>query len=324
MKQPLIITSSLSTDNWGLARIIRRSPPWDKLKPNFPVSTFFECTRDGTGVDLYLVDGVIQHTHQEFSNRITAIGTNRGLPSDKHGNLIASLSAGSTVGTARGATLWSCPWYGSISNGSASTMAAALNEVLTHYLSRPEINQPAVVNMSFTTGTSSAIATVVSNMIDAGMVLVAGAGNEGKDLTTSTSNVPAVLPDVIAVGASSWADLPMYYGISSGIFKTNFGSRIDITAPGEWLRVADNLSDDSYRLATASTSGAAAVVSGAIACMLQGHGRLTSRAQVQAVRDFVKDTATQGHIQNPPRYGITLPDRLLYLDPLATFEGLNL
>ncbi|UWU17010.1 hypothetical protein N2599_29865 (plasmid) [Rhizobium sullae] len=48
--------------------------------------------------------------------------------------------------------------------------------------------------------------------------------------------------------------------------------------------------------------------------MLQGHNRLTSRSQVQAVKAKLLANATTGKLRSA--FGLSpLPDKILYLDP---------
>ena len=61
---------------------------------------------------------------------------------------------------------------------------------------------------------------------DAGVTCVAAAGNEADDLDV-TPHTPAVVPHVITVGSIGEQDLPSGY--------TNFGSMVDVCAPGEGI-----------------------------------------------------------------------------------------
>jgi subtilisin family serine protease len=309
-RQSLAIDESLTTANWGIARIIRRAPPWSAAKPRFPLAndTFFECARDGAGVDIYIADSGIRAGHDEFGGRATVIS---GAYSDSddpygHGTSCLSLAAGNTVGVARGASLFSSQCLDSSGAGTESGLIACLGHILTHYNGR---SGPAVLSLSLNFG-SSTIASAIGDLIDAGVVVVASAGNGMSDLATVNA-YPAEVTDVICVGGIGVADIP-YYRCTDG---TNWGTRIDVSAPAQRQWTAERATASSYRNFT-GTSGACPLVAGAIACMLQGHARLTTRAQVQAIRAHVMAEATTGRLTN--QFGITLPDRILYLDPLQT------
>ncbi|WP_407342810.1 S8 family serine peptidase [Pengzhenrongella phosphoraccumulans] len=179
-----------------------------------------------------------------------------------------------------------------------SQVIAALDWVTQH---RAE-NNVRVVNLSF--GTTAVepyqvdpLAAAAERAWRSGIVVVASGGNDGRRAGTLTS--PATDPCLIAVGASDTT------GIASGRSPSvaEFSSRgtadrhVDLVAPGRSVvalrapgsfvdrshpegRVAD---DDAARLMRGSgTSQAAAVVSGAVALLLQANPDL-SPDQVKSI-----------------------------------------
>lgn len=324
MTQPLSLNTALTGESWGLARIIRRNAPWNVDHIQLPMETYFRCVRDGAGVDVYHFDSGIRTTHDEFGGRATvvydAVGGGGGGDPDGHGTFTASQIVGATVGIARGAEIFSFRLQTNLS-GSAGAMIEAAEEALNHYASRAGLNRPAVANFSAQVASNS-VNTAIGALIDAGMVVVASAGNEGQELGVGLSWYPALTTDAICVGASGMADIPLYVlrdsGFNAGLMSiTNFGAAIDIMAPGHHARAAGIASDSDYVHFFASTSGACAYVSGVVACMLQGHDRLTSRADVQAVRAALLANATTGKLREA--FGLSpLPDKILYLDPDQT------
>ena len=311
--QPLEINAALDSASWGIARVIRRRAPWPVRRLQFPRSTFFRCVRTGAGVDLYVVDTGVLPGHDEFSGRAASIyeyyssggaGDNHG-----HGSGVASCAAGATVGLARAVSIWSCKVLDSDNAGTNAGLISGLSQVLTHYAGR---SRPAVCNLSLG-GFGAAVNSAVSDLIDAGIVVCASAGNLGADLGAVEYYPAESDPDAIVVGGTNPADSAFYRTGSA----SNYGTRIDVSAPGIAIRQATIGASDAFTLRT-GTSFSVAFASGAVACMLTGHAKLTGRAQVQAVRAYVRDQATTGRAQPSPSLGLDLPDRLLYLDPSLT------
>lgn len=317
--QALSFGPDWSGDSWPLARVIRRAAPWDVDHLRHPINTFFTCARDGSGVDIYFLDSGINTSHIEFSggrfeNTYFPFGLGEG-----HGSMTASASAGNTCGVARGALVFCFQWINSTSGFLADALTA-LGQIDTHYAGRAGLNRPAVLAMEFDgTGSSSAFEAAVSDLIDDGMVCLGAAGNAGAEISSGT-HYPMTYTDVICVGGIGPADLPGYFlrpNSIGGLSRTNWGARVDVMAPGQLQRCAQWDDNSNYVVFGGSTSGALAVAAGVVACMLEGHGRLSTRTEVQAVRNHVISTATTGALRNPAGYGMTtLPDRILYLDPV--------
>lgn len=306
------LTSNLSGGgSWGVARHIRRRAPWPTRRLQFPWTTYYRCARDGTGVDVYSLDTGLRTTHEQFSGRATMVweGVSSGGVGDNngHGTGTGSCAVGTTVGFASGSLIWGFKCLGSDNTGSASTLITGMGEVLTHYNDRSATNRPAVLNMSLVFSSGS-FSTAVAALIDAGVVVVACAGNSRRDLATITVFPAESDPDVLVVGGINAADWPYYYNASG----SNWGARVDVSAASSRVVCAGNGADDAYQTVNGTSFGCG-LTTGAVACMLQGHSRLTSRAEVQAVRAHVRATATIGRITNS--WGITLPDRILYLNP---------
>lgn len=89
-----------------------------------------------------------------------------------------------------------------------------------------------VINMSLGNYTeSSSVKEAVEKAIKKGIVVVASAGNDGKD---AYNHYPSNYPDVISVAAFNSSDKP--WSNSSNGKKTNYGSSIDISAPGSLIK----------------------------------------------------------------------------------------
>ena len=99
---------------------------------------------------------------------------------------------------------------------------------------------PAVANMSLGGGVSTALDTAVRNSIAAGVTYAIAAGNSNQNANNSS---PARVAEAITVGASTQTDARASF--------SNFGSVVDIFAPGAGILSAYRTSDT----ATATLSG---------------------------------------------------------------------
>lgn len=318
--QDLLITPDMAGDNWALARIIRRAPPWNTRRP-VPAETFFDCVRDGTGTDIYLCDTGVDVAHASFGGRVSIMWSATGVPPSDgdwsgHGTGTMGCALADLVGVARGATGFMCR-IATDASGSATTanLLSALGEILAHYSSRFGLNRPAVCSVSYSFS-SSTVNAAFTDLMNAGMVIFGSAGNDKTDLST-IDVFPAETPWAICAGGINIADRPYYTG-SNG---TNWGllDEIDISAPAQFVRLVRRTGDGGGFRTANGTSYAAPLAAGVVACMLQGHNRPTSMAQVQAIRAQLIANATTGKRVNA--FGITIPDRILYLDPYQTAPG---
>ena len=141
-----------------------------------------------------------------------------------------------------------------------------------------------VINMSFGAFSSSfVLQDFCQYAFQKGCVLVAAAGNED-----SAVNYPAAYDNYcLAVGATNANDTR----VSNSSWGSNFGSELDVVAPGEWVfgaafdpEKADEL--DWYQWA-GGTSAATPIVAGAAALLLSNKPMLTN----QQVMDLVRFTA---------------------------------
>jgi thermitase len=96
--------------------------------------------------------------------------------------------------------------------GSSSGLANGINWAVN--------NGAKVINMSLAVGASTTLETAVNNAWNAGVVLVAAAGNG----SNTTMMYPAAYPNVIAVGATDNND-------KKASFST-YGPWVDVAAPG--------------------------------------------------------------------------------------------
>jgi subtilisin family serine protease len=130
-------------------------------------------------------------------------------------------------------------------------------------------------------------------LVDDGMIVVGAAGNQNRDACLYS---PASEPSIISVGASDRSELRASY--------SNFGTCVDLFAPGSDLVGAWAGSTTTYR-SSSGTSNAAPIVSGIVATMLQREPTLTQ----QQVEQRLVANATSGALFN---IGVGSPNLLAF------------
>lgn len=129
-----------------------------------------------------------------------------------------------------------------------------------------------VINMSLSAeaAPSKSLKEEVQKAIDAGIVVVASAGNDKKD---ASGYSPASIPDIITVAAVNSSNKPSTYDDGKG---TNYGSIVDISAPGS--SIYSTMPDNEFA-SKSGTSMAAPFVSAA-AAILKSTNKSLSHARI--------------------------------------------
>ena len=201
-------------------------------------------------INIAIIDSGINYNHELFKNRVvrTKIDFSNDNSSDEmdkfgHGTAVAGAIAKSTPSNVK---ISAYKFYDSNGNGTASEALIALE-----YIKQLK-NKPDIINCSF--ATRSGLGTVVDELVNMGVTVVAGAGNEHKEVYQQ----PAKFDSVITVAATN------QYG--NAWSSSNYGACVDISAPGEHIYTADIENDSSYTfyngtsLSTPFVSAAAAYV----------------------------------------------------------------
>lgn len=250
---------------WGLDRIDQRDLPLDGT---------FAWPDPSATVAVYVVDTGVLASHAEFSGRIgagyDAIGDGQGSNDcNGHGTHVAGTAAGSTWGVAKTATVHPVRVLDCAGYGDWGGIIAGLDWI------RGTAQAPAVANMSLGGpgwgDPDGAVDLSVQNLVDAGVVVVAAAGNQGADACLMT---PARAPAAITVAATAGDDGRAWY--------SNHGSCVDLFAPGSGITSAWHTATNATWVLD-GTSMAAPHVAGAAALYLGAPGNaLHSPAQVTA------------------------------------------
>ena len=286
---------------------------------------------DGTGVGVAVIDSGVTAWHDDLTGasggqRVAAFvdfvnGRTSPYDDSGHGTHVAGIvagngfdSGGARAGIAPGASLIVLKALDASGGGRISNVIAALDYVLAN----KDALKIRIVNLSLASAViqsynTDPLTVAAKKVVNAGIVVVAAAGNMGTDAQgrifykgiTSPGNAPWVL----TVGASSHmgttdrSDDTMAVFSSRGPTAVDNAAKPDIVAPGVGIESLSDPTSAFYTTKSASllsgtvatsylpylsltgTSMSAPVVAGTIALMLQANPSLTPNA-VKAVLEY--------------------------------------
>ena len=279
------------TPTWGLDRIDQRDLPLDNN---------YHYNYTGAGVHAFIIDTGIRSSHGEFADRWqqgknfvaknwrSAPDANDTEDCNGHGTHVAATVGGTTYGVAKGVTLIPVRVLDCRGSGSWSGVIAGIN-----YVAGSDSNLKRVANMSLGGGASDAVDAAVEGAVAAGVTMVVAAGNDGADACNSS---PARAPKAITVGATGSSDARTSW--------SNYGTCVDIFAPGLGITSAWNTSDSATNTIS-GTSMASPHVTGVAALALAAD----STATPTAVTTLITGTATADVVTSE---GSGSPNKLLY------------
>lgn len=243
--------------SWGLDRINQRTLPLDGNANLGPYT--------GSGVDVYILDSGIRTTHDEFQGRafcsLNVVDRQSTVCSDGtgHGTHVAGIIGGRTYGVAPGTRLHSVKVLDQNGEGYSSWVLEGLEHVVSRAL---QTTRPVVVNLSLGAKNSDALNAAVDAAAAVGVVFVVSAGNEG---INACQKAPAGSEMAITVASLEKNDSPSSF--------SNYGSCVDIFAPGTEIVSASGQGDNRSRTMT-GTSQAAPHVAGVAALYLERNPNL--------------------------------------------------
>ncbi|MFM7125446.1 MAG: S8 family peptidase [Actinomycetota bacterium] len=239
------ITQSGAT--WGLDRVDQANLPLN--------GTYQYPDSQGSGVNAYIIDTGILAGHVELSGRVkpgfSSIKDRRGTADcNGHGTHVAGTVAGTAFGVAKSASVVPVRVLDCRGSGTWSGVIAGIDWTARNHV------KPAVANMSLGGGASASVDDAVRKLVAAGVTVVVAAGNSNVDACTAS---PARESSAVTVGATQSNDARASY--------SNFGTCLDIFAPGTNITSAWNTSTTSTRTIS-GTSMASPHVAGVAALLL--------------------------------------------------------
>jgi serine protease AprX len=301
---------------------------------------------DGAGIGVAILDSGVTPWHDDLTGApetaqrvdrfVDYVGARDAAYDDYgHGTHVAGTvagngfdSGGARAGIAPGARLTVLKVLDSAGRGYISDVIAALEYVVAH---KDALNI-RVVNLSlaapaYETYDVDPLTVAAKHLVDAGVVVIASAGNAGRNAKGATVygsvGAPGNAPWVLTVGASSHsgtvdrADDSIAAFSSRGPAVAGNAAKPDVVAPGVGIEslsdpdsalysirasfLLDGVIATPFRpyLSLSGTSMSAPVVSGTVALMLQANPALTPN-QVKAILQYTAqvypgyDTLTQG------------------------------
>lgn len=219
-----------------------------------------------SNINIAVVDSGINYNHELFKNRIVRTKMdfsteNSGDEMDTydHGTLVSGTIVKSTPSNVK---LYNYKIYNSQGKSTSSIALSAFE-----YIKQLK-NKPDIINCSI--GFGSGLGTVIDELVDMGITVVAAAGNDRKEVWYQ----PAIFDSAITVAATN------YY--SKACSFSNYGAKVDISAPGEYIHTVDKNSNSDYTFAN-GTSFAAPIVSAAAAYVLMEHRNYTPEQVKQEI-----------------------------------------
>jgi len=294
-----ISATQTPTPAWGIDRIDQRERIGGGGDGSY---TYLSA---GTGTTIYVGDTGI-FPHQDLAGRIspsgyTAYNDGRGtIDCNGHGTHVATTAAGTQYGIAKNATVVPIRLLNCNGSGAYSGVIAALDWILSP--ANPNPKTQAVLNLSIGGGKSDALNDAIERIVNAGITAVVAAGNERTDACTRS---PASAINAITVGATEIGDTKATY--------TNFGTCVDINAPGSLITAGWYLGASSTRTIS-GTSMASPHVAGA-AAVYRGLYPTATVAQVTAA---LVSTATPDVLTN---LNVGTPNKLLYVSPTDSWPA---
>lgn len=301
---PTIITDPLTANGqWARIRVANKNRPFG--------NTFGTMTTTSQRTPEVIVMDSGINSHAEFAN--VTVENFYKLPSfadysDEagHGTAVASTIAGANVGVTTHAKLVNCKIFTGSYKPTLLELGAAMDAILARHSA--DSTTARVVNMSWNTTKSAYLESKIDALCQAGIIVVAAAGNDGIDVANLT---PAGMAQVITVAASDIDDVAAGFNdfaAADATITTNSGRFLDFFAPGVSVTVAYR--NGGY-IAPSGSSFSAGYASGCVAELLSV---VPSWPQsFTTIIDFLNEDATTGVLLLDPALFTVTQNKVIHL-----------
>lgn len=292
--------NSVSTDAWGLQRTsLSGGIPSDRDIEDIPYE--YHDAACGEGVEIHVQDTGVLIEHEDFDGRAEWGGdwTLEGeFDGHGHGTHVASTAAGKNYGLARCAKIVACKVMTADGIGNLFGILGGLD----HSAQAAEEGKKVVINMSLGALWNPLLNEIADDVVRRGTILVAAAGNANEDACGTS---PASAPLALCVGSTGGRDNATRASDIRSDFS-NFGSCVDIFAPGGLIKAAWIGANDEYFVAS-GTSMACPHGAGVAAKYWSRHSSLSN----MEVKDRIIGLAQVDLVRDA---GAGSPNKLLYMD----------
>ncbi|DBB00918.1 TPA: hypothetical protein ACH3X1_000835 [Trebouxia sp. C0004] len=265
--------ASVHQDGGVIATDIQYNAPWalDRIdQGTLPLNGQYSYFSSGSNVNVYIIDTGIRTSHDEFGYADGSPGSRArevfaslssgiaGQDCNGHGTHVAATVGGLTYGPAKNVTLLAVRALECLGNGTVAQVIQGLEWVKDNFV------PPAAVVMALGGESQYALDLAVAEVVQAGVPVMVAAGNEDTDACLTS---PAREPLAITVSATDQNDSRLWVGAGTG---ANYGTCVDIWAPGYGILSAGNTADNATQYRS-GTSQAVPFVAGAVAIYLQNN-----------------------------------------------------
>ena len=319
---PMVGTNdTLYTDQWYLNNT-QQYGSWMTLDADVDAPEAWDHTIGSSSITIAVIDEGTDLTHEDYSSKLVAGydatgGGSGGGPwnNDAHGTNVAGIAAAisnNSLGVA--GVCQNCkimPVRIAYSDGAGHWVTT--DATLANGLTWAYQNGADVMNNSWGGGLE---ATVINTAVlnaktlgrgGLGSVVIFAAGNNNNPVVS----YPGYLSTVIAVGASNMCDqrkAPVNDSCNGKeMWGSNYGSALDVSAPGVWLDSTDIMGAPGYVTGNYfnyfnGTSGASPIVSGIAGLMLSVNPNMTADS-VQSILQSTADDVNGGGWDAQMGYG---------------------
>ena len=248
----------------------------------------------GTGIKVCIIDTGIDYNHEDLKENYKGgynfiNNTNNPMDDNGHGTHVAGTIAASdsnigVIGIAPEANIFSLKVLDAKGSGSYSNIIAAIQWAIN--------NKMQIISMSLGgSGSSQALQDMCNAANNAGIIIIAAAGNDDGDGSQDTITYPAKYDSVIAIAATDSNDARASF--------SSCGPEIELSAPGVNIsstvpKSDADISDPNGYKQLSGTSMATPHVSGTAALVLKAHPEMTNAKVRQTLQQTAIDLGQHG------------------------------